>query len=183
MARGRAIPARQYATRAAARVASMPDRCRRSRIELVSVADPSPAILTACGRAVRTTHAAPSQIGEQSLRNSGVATARFWVVSKYASSGSGRPWNAASGFSAPSAWARTMSRASRSATGLPRSRRSASHACVTSAISAGIVKPKLRSAGSIVFDMIAVATSVVTFFIRSPASTSTFSHCPDATLW
>jgi hypothetical protein len=154
----------------------------RSRIELVSVAEPRPAIFTACGREVRITQAAPSQIGEQSLRISGVATGRFLAASKYASSGSGRPWNAASGFSAPSRWARTMSRASRSATGLPRRRRSASQAWVTSAISAGIVKPKFRSTGSIVFDMIAVATSVVTFFMRSPASTSTLSHCPDATL-
>ncbi len=53
---------------------------------------------------------------------------------------------------------------------------------MTSAISAGIVKPNWRSTGSIVFDMIAVATSVVTFFMRSPASTSTLSHWPDATL-
>ena len=35
--------------------------------------------------------AAPSQMGEQSLRMRGVATARFFVVSKYASRGSGRP--------------------------------------------------------------------------------------------
>ena len=61
-------------------------------------------------------------------------------------------------------------------------RRSRNQAWVTSAISAGMVKPKRRSSGSTVFDMIAVAISVVTFFMRSPASTSTVSNCPEATL-
>ena len=46
-----------------------------------------------------------------------------------------------------------------------------------------MVKPKRRSSGSTVFDMIAVATSVVTVFMRSPASTSTLSKSPDATLY
>ena len=50
------------------------------------------------------------------------------------------------------------------------------------AIRAGMVKPKRRSSGSIVFDMIVVATSVVTIFIRSPARTSTLSAWPEATL-
>ena len=45
-----------------------------------------------------------------------------------------------------------------------------------------MVKPKRRSSGSTVFDMIAVATSVVTIFMRSPASTSTFSNSPEAIL-
>ena len=44
------------------------------------------------------------------------------------------------------------------------------------------MKPKRRSTGSTVFDMIAVASWVVTVFMRSPATTSTLSHCPDATL-
>ena len=46
-----------------------------------------------------------------------------------------------------------------------------------------MVKPKRRSSGSTVFDMIAVATSVVTVFMRSPASTSTLSSSPEATLY
>ena len=62
---------------------------------------------------------------------------------------------------------------------MPRSR---NHACVTSAISAGMVKPKRRSSGSTVFDMIEVATSVVTIFMRSPPSTSTLSNSPEAIL-
>ena len=53
---------------------------------------------------------------------------------------------------------------------------------MTSAISPGIVKPKRRSTGSTVFDMMLVAARVVTVFIRSPARTSTFSQCPEATL-
>jgi hypothetical protein len=48
----------------------------------VSVAEPIPAMRTACGRAVRISAAAPSQIGEQSLRRSGVATGRFAFASK-----------------------------------------------------------------------------------------------------
>ena len=75
--RGFAIPARQYAILAAWRVASSVVSDARSRIEAVSVAEPSPAMRTACGFAVRTTAAAPSQIGEQSLRVSGVATGRL----------------------------------------------------------------------------------------------------------
>jgi hypothetical protein len=46
------------------------------------VAEPSPATRTACGFAVSTSAAAPSQIGEQSLRISGVATGRLVFVSK-----------------------------------------------------------------------------------------------------
>jgi hypothetical protein len=57
-------------------------RSSRSRIEEVSVAEPRPAIRTACGREVRIIAAAPSQIGEQSLRINGVATGRFLVLSK-----------------------------------------------------------------------------------------------------
>ena len=45
-----------------------------------------------------------------------------------------------------------------------------------------MVKPKRRSTGSTVFDMIVVAASVVTFFIRSPATTRTWSQCPEAIL-
>ncbi len=75
-----------------------------------------------------------------------------------------------------------MSRASASATAAPTSLRSRNHAWVIRAMSAGIVKPKRRSSGSTVFDMIAVATSVVTIFMRSPASTRTFSNSPDAIL-
>ena len=61
-------------------------------------------------------------------------------------------------------------------------RRSRIHAWVTSAISAGMVKPKRRSSGSTVFDMILVAISVVTIFMRSPASTRTVSNSPEAIL-
>ena len=45
-----------------------------------------------------------------------------------------------------------------------------------------MVKPKRRSSGSTVFDMILVATSVVTIFMRSPAITSTVSNSPQAIL-
>ncbi len=48
----------------------------------MSVAQPSPATRTAWGREVRITAAAPSQMGEQSLRMSGVATGRFRLRSK-----------------------------------------------------------------------------------------------------
>jgi hypothetical protein len=54
----------------------------RSRIDEVSVAEPSPATRTSCGFDVSTSAAAPSQIGEQSLRISGVATGRFAFASK-----------------------------------------------------------------------------------------------------
>ena len=56
------------------------------------------------------------------------------------------------------------------------------NACVTSAISAGMVKPKRRSTGSTVFDMISVATCVVTVFMRSPAITSTVDAAPERIL-
>ncbi len=52
------------------------------RIEDVSVEEPSPATRTACGFDVKITAAAPSQIGEQSLRIRGVATGRFFDLWK-----------------------------------------------------------------------------------------------------
>jgi len=64
------------------RVAGSEARSSRSSSEEVSVAAPNPATRTGCGREVRITAAAPSQIGEQSLRRSGVATGRFFDSSK-----------------------------------------------------------------------------------------------------
>jgi hypothetical protein len=89
---------------------------------------------------------------------------------------------AASGFWLPKAWALNIRRASVADTAFPLSLRSRNHAWVTRAISAGIVNPKRRSSGSTVFDMMVVATSVVTIFMRSPHSTSTLSNWPDAIL-
>jgi hypothetical protein len=51
-------------------------------MEDVSVAEPSPAMRTAWGFEVRISAAAPSQIGEQSLRMRGVATGRLRALSK-----------------------------------------------------------------------------------------------------
>ena len=63
------------------RVASRWSRAARSSTDELSVAEPSPATRSASGRAVTITAAAPSQIGEQSLRVSGVATGRLRAAS------------------------------------------------------------------------------------------------------
>jgi len=81
-ARRSRIPAAKHANAAARRVAGSEARSSRSSSEDVSVAAPSPATRTACGREVRITAAAPSQIGEQSFLRSGVATGRFFDASK-----------------------------------------------------------------------------------------------------
>ena len=180
--RSSAIPAAYSAAATALRVAGSEARSARSRSEVESVAEPRPATRTGWGRAVRITAAAPSQIGEQSLRRSGVATGRFFARSNQAASGSGRPANAASGFSAPSAWARYISRESASPTRAPATPCRRRNTCDISAISAGMVAPKRRSTGSTVFDMISVATCVVTVFMRSPATTRTSSAAPERTL-